>query len=708
MTSNFPDVTAMLSPRSIAILGASDRRGNLGGDTVNRLVRFGFPGPIWPVNRSTDPVGGLPAYASVADLPETPDLVIFAIPGDGLCAAIRDCASVGIRHGVAYAGGFIESGQEAGIRAQRELSDVCRETGFTLCGPNCVGFINTAVPVTATFSTALYEVEQLAPGAISVVTQSGGIGTVAMSIMLDAGFGIRMMISSGNEAVVSFADYVRALVNDDGTRVIVAYLEGVTDAPALVAAFREARVRGKPVVLIKSGASPAAARAAKAHTGALVGEDRVFDAMLQESGVIRVRSVEELVDVALMLADFFPGAMPKGRGVGVVTFGGGNGVLAADQALQYGLTTPSLEADCVERLRPLLVAFATAANPLDLTPTTAFRAEAFAQLPAALDVFAAAPQIHSVMVIVGSLASRAREITDVIHAFHDRLDKPVCVVWPSPPSGVVAEFARHGIPAFLDPARGLRALGRLAEYHELALRPSRPAELAVPSFDWRSRVPERGPNAVITEDRCHAILAAAGLSVAPGRLTRTKDEATAAAAAVGFPVVLKAISPAVTHRAAAGLVAVDLRSAQEVALAFDELGARAAGMPVALDGIYVQKMVKGGTELLVAAFRDPMFGTMISCGAGGGLTEIIDDVVTRQAPVDEAAAADMIARLRSYRHLRPGQDDTVVRPAAAFVAAFSRLAASAPWTRFVFEINPIRWSADSVVAVDGLLIVEQD
>lgn len=708
MTSKFPDVAAMLAPRSVAVIGASDRRGNLGGDTVDRLVRFGFPGPIWPINRSLESVGGLPAYASVADLPGIPDLVILAIPGEALGAAIRDCVAAGIRHGVAYAGGLAESGREPGITIQHELTALCRDAGFTLCGPNCVGFINTAVPVTATFSTALHEVEQLAPGAISVVTQSGGIGTVAMSIMLDAGFGLRMLISSGNEAVVSFADYIRALADDGGTRVIATYLEGVTDGPDLIAALCAARDRGKPVIMIKAGASPVAAIAAKAHTGALVGDDRVFDAMLQEAGVIRVQSIEELVDVALLLADIFPGRMPRGRGVGIVTFGGGNGVLATDQALQYHLTTPSLDAACVDRLRSLLVAVATAANPLDLTPTTAFRTEALAQLPAALDVFAAQSQIHSVMVIVGSLASRAREIIDVLQAFHHRSDKPVCIVWPSPPSGVVAEFARHGIPAFAEPARGMRALRHLAEHHEIASRPSRATPTAIPAFAWRSFVPERGPDAVVTEDRCHAILASAGLPVAPGMLARTRDDAATAAATLGFPLVLKAISPAVTHRAAAGLVAVDLRSAEEVADAFDALVARAAVLSIPLDGIYAQKMIKGGTELLVAAFRDPMFGTMISCGAGGALTELIDDVVTRQAPVDEAVAADMIARLRSYRDLRPGPDDATVHSAAAFVAAFSRLAASAPWTRFTFEVNPLKWSAEIAVAVDGLLIVEMD
>ncbi len=700
-----PDVAGMLSPQSVAVIGASDKPGNLGADTVRRLQRFRFPGPIFPVNRSREPVAGLEAYASVRDLPEVPDLVVLAIPAEGLAEAIRDCAAAGVRHGVAYAGGLAESGRPEGIALQREIVALCRAVGFTLCGPNCVGFINTAVPVTATFATALHEVEELPPGSIALISQSGGIATTAMSIILQAGFGIRALISSGNEAIVSFADYIRALAQDEGTRVIGAYLEGVPDGAAFADALAEARRHGKPVVMIKSGATQASAKAALAHTGALVGEDRVFDAVLAEAGVIRVQSVEELVDVCILLAGLPAERMPQGPGVGIVTFGGGNGVLAADQAAQHGLSAPTLAAASVERLRPLLVSVASAANPVDLTPTTAFRPEALARLPAALDVIAEDPAIDSVMFIVASLGSKAQEIGDIIVDLHRRSQKPVCACWASPPTGAVERLAAHGIATFVEPERGMRALGRLVKRHAALSRPPRPAAAPI-AVDWARLVPET--EGVVTEDRCHALLREAGLDVAPGALATSADEAVRIAQEIGLPAVLKGIGPAVTHRAAAGLLAVDLRTQAEVAAAYRSLDARARALGAVMSGFYVQKMAKGGAELLVAAFRDPLFGPMISVGVGGGLTELVDDVVTQPAPVDEAGAAAMILRLRTAQSLRPKGGEAGKNHAAAFVARLSQLAAGAPWRRFTLEVNPIKWSDERAIAVDGLLIIEAD
>jgi acetyltransferase len=700
----FLDVSGILEPTSVAVIGASERPGNLGGDTVRRLVKFGFPGPVWPVNRSGLPVAGLPAFAAVASLPGVPALAILAVPADALLEAVQECAAAGIRYGVAYAGGLGEGGPE-GVERQRALVAACRATGFTLCGPNCVGVINATVPVPATFSTALLEMDAMRPGVISMVSQSGGIGTTVFSLVQQAGFGFRHLISSGNEAVVGFADYLYALARDDGTRIIAGYLEGTTDGDKLVRALDEARLRRKPVVLIKAGVTSASARAALAHTGALVGEDRVFDAVLRELGVIRVDSVEELVDVCLLLL----GArdrLPSGRGVGVVTFGGGNGVLAADQCAQVGLVTPALSAACVEQLRPLLVSVATAANPLDLTPTTAFRAESLALLPRALDAMAKEPDIHAILFIVGSLAARGAEISDVIGDFAQESAKPVCVSWPSPPRGIPERLAARGIYSFLDPVRGVRSLARVASRSDAASRPPRRAVAGPAAFDWAAHVPGPAGHRVIPEDRCHRILETAGLPVAEGRLVLDEAGALAAAAALGLPVVLKGISASVTHRAAAGLLALDLRSPEEIRAAVRRLQARALEIAVELDGIYVQAMHRGGVELLVSTFRDPIFGVMVSCGSGGALTELIDDVVTERAPVDPAGAARMLDRLRIRRHAFDARDGGAVEPAAAFLARFSALALTAPWPRFVFEINPLKWTREAVVAVDGLLIVD--
>jgi acetyltransferase len=456
------------------------------------------------------------------------------------------------------------------------------------------------------------------------------------------------------------------------------------------------------VVLIKAGRSLTTARAAKAHTGALVGEERVFDAVLQELGVIRVDSVDELIDVALMLVANHA-RRPAGPGVGIVSFGGGSGVLAADQCMQHGLATPSLSAEGSARLRPLLVSVASAANPLDLTPTTAFRAEALARLPEALDVMAAEPAVDSLLFIASSMAARAAEISELVSSLSRRSAKPVCITWSSPPAGVIERLAEDSIYTFTEPDRALRALRRLVAHARALRRPPRPAPPGLETFDWFSQVPEP---LVVPEHRCHEILKAAGLPVAAGTLVRKEADLPRALEAIGLPVALKGISAAVTHRAAAGLLALDVRSEEEALAAFRRLDARAGEIPVELEGIYVQKMHQGGVELLVSAFRDPLFGPIVSCGSGGGLTEMIDDVVTERAPVGSALAADMLERLGLRRHARDPKGPLPSEAAAAFISRFSELAATAPWPRFVFEVNPILWSREGVVAVDGLLIVE--
>jgi acyl-CoA synthetase (NDP forming) len=709
---DFLDVSGILEPKSVAVIGASDRPGNLGGDTVRRLTKFGFPGPVWPVNPkgATHPkwatVAGRKCFSSISALPEVPDLVILAVPAAALIGSIEECARLGVAYGIAYAGGLAEAGGE-GVALQHALTSVCRQNGFKLCGPNCVGVINAILPATSTFSTALVEMEALRAGVISILGQSGGICTTALSMIQHAGFGTRHMISSGNEAVVSFADYLYALARDPGTAVIAGYLEGVQDGPKFVRALEEARTQNKSVVMIKAGTTGVSAQAAMAHTGALVGEDRVFDAIFNEMGVVRVSSVEELVDVSLTLVPTRR-KRPALGGVGIVTFGGGNGVLAADHCAAYGLDTPPLSDECVKRLQPLLVSVATSANPLDLTPTTAFRQESLAQLPEALDVVAAEPEIHSVLLIAGSLASKAAEISDVMLGLAGRTDKPVFVCWPSPPRGVTERFASEGIFTFLDPERAVRAISRLESRAAALTRPARPASTELASFDWASWVPDTDSQLVVPEHQCHRILDAARLPVAAGQLVRNEATALQAAESIGLPVALKGISAEVTHRASVGLVAVDLYRLEDVKAAFHDIHARARQISIELEGIYVQKLHPGGIELLVTAFRDPLFGTMVTCGAGGRWAELIDDVVTERAPLDRELATHMLERLRIGRNAtdRGGSPDT--DSAARFIARFSELAATAPWDRFILEINPVKWTREEVVALDGLLIVNCD
>jgi len=704
MVSGFADLSSLLAPKSVAVVGASDRPGNLGGDTVRRLLKFGFTGPIYPINCSLEPVAGLKSYAQARDLPEVPEAAIFVIPAEGLYDAIKDCVDAGLRAGVAYTGGLGEAGGEGAV-IQARIVELCRQSGFQLCGPNCAGIINCVAPATLTFATALSEFETLKPGVVSMVSQSGGLGTSLFAMVNRAGFGFSHLISSGNEAVVSFADYLYALARDPGTGVIAAYLEGVTDGPKLVRALAEARRQRKPVVIVKSGAGKASARAAQAHTGALTGEDRVFDAILQEMGAIRVYSIEDLADVCLMLAGMGKGRLPAGPGTGIVTFGGGNGVLGVDQCEQVGLTVPPLRPEGIAKLKTLLVSTATASNPVDLTPTTAFRAESLAQLPAALDAVLAEPQIDALMMICSSLAAKAPEIAQIVGDLWDRSSKPVIMSWPDTPPGIAEKLAARGVPVFSEPARAARALSRLVKHRAALDRPTRPEAAEPRPFEWAAHVPAGAT--VVSENQCHTLMKAAGLPVAAGVLVNDEAAAVSAGEALGLPVALKGISPKVTHRAAAGLLAIDLRSRDDVAAAFRRLSKRAAEIGVTLDGVYVQKMHKGGTELLVSAFRDPVFGPVVSVGSGGGLTELLDDVIIERAPVTAEIAGDMIERLRLRRHAKDEQGLLPAAPASGFIALLSELTSTAPWRRFVFEVNPIKWSRGGVVAVDGLLIVEE-
>jgi acyl-CoA synthetase (NDP forming) len=696
----FIDVSKILEPRSVAVIGASDRAGNFGGATVQRLVRFGFKGPVWPVNRSGAAVAGVPGFTSVAALPGVPDLAVFAIPAESLLESIKECAARGTRAGIAYAGGFQDGVLD-------EIAAFCRETGFALCGPNCVGVINTALPATPTFSTALEDVKVLPAGAISMVSQSGGIGTTALTMSMAAGFPFRHFVSGGNETVVDFADYLYAAAHDPGTKVIAGYLEGVnTSGEKFVAALEAARDHGKPVVMIKAGTTGDSARAALAHTGALVGEDRVFDAVIRELGVTRAYSVEELVDVAALLVGTRAG-MPFGPGVGIMTFGGGNGVLATDQCAQNGLKTPPLTQACVDKLKPLLASVATAANPVDLTPTTAFRDEFLANLPSVLDVVAAEKEIDVLLFIIGTLAARANEIIAAIAEFARRSPKPLCVSWPSPPDGVREKLAAHGIYMFAEPANAVRALSRLADRGRQVPRLLGKRAALSSGFGWQSFVPSPRDGMVVSEHECHAIMGAAGLPVAAGGLAADEAQAAAIAEKVGFPVAMKGISDAITHRAAAGLVTLNVRNGAEAKAAARQLFERGRELKAELDGVYVQKMEAGKTELLVSASRDPMFGTMVSCGGGGVMTELIGDVVTRRAPVTIDAAKSMLEALRLRGHAKDSSGVLPLDDAAAFIAQFSELAAAAPWQKFMLEANPVKWTREGAVAVDGLLIIEK-
>jgi acyl-CoA synthetase (NDP forming) len=702
--SRFHDLGLLLDPKSVAVIGASEQPGNLGGVAISLMQKFGFAGDLWPVNPRRATVHGLTCFDSIAALPRPADLALIATGADSVADIVRACAEAGTRYGIVWAGGFSEVG-EKGAALQETLVKACRETGFSLVGPNCLGIINSKSAMVASFASFLVESERLIPGNVAMISQSGGLATMAQALAQRKNIGFNLTISTGNEVTLTVSDYIHAVAADDDTKVITAYVEGIRDGDRFIEAVSAARAAGKPLVVLKGGLTETSAQAAAAHTGALAGERRVWDAIADELGILSVGSLEEMLDVALYLSRLDLSRWPKGKRVAIVTFGGGAGVLSADQCAARGLEVPPLRPETRVKLAPLVPPIAATRNPIDVTPQTFNQEKWFATFPAALDTIAADPGIDIVVCQFGPQAQRGAETAHIVSALRERTEKTICLAWPLAPKGIPEILDGEGMYVFQEYERAIATLAKLAA-HPLRAHDDRRQDAAA-RFDWMRLVPNPVPGLVISEDECHRILSEAGVATAPGALARSADEAIGIARSVGLPVAAKGISAKVTHRAAAGLVALGLASEDDVRGAFRTLTARAGEDGIALDGIYIQKMVPDGVEIIVSAFRDPIFGPIVSCGWGGRFTEIVQDVAMARAPLDHAGALRLLKRLKivaGARKLDPAPD---IEALATFVAHFSTIARSAPWESYVIELNPVKWTADGAVAVDGLLIIQK-
>ena len=667
----------LLNPASIAVIGASDQPGNLGGRIIGYLQKFGFSGPIWPVNPGRPSVAGLVCYPTPADLPKIPDLAVITIAASASVAALKDCISAGIRHGIVLAGGFAETGA-AGRALQEQLTDLCEKSSFSLCGPNTLGIVNAWAPMTATFGSQLMRLETLKRGDVAIVSQSGGTAAVLHALADRAGFGIGYLISAGNEAVLSISDYLLMVADDPNIRIMAIYLEGTRDGNSFLQALLTVREAGKVVVMLKGGNAEVSARAAAAHTGSLAGEARVWDAVLQEFGVIRVSTLLEMLDTMLWLSARGPTPLEPGRRVAVVSAGEGSRDVTNDLCIRESLE-PVLELAAPE-VADLVDALSSLGRRDDL--------DAIILDAAFLDA-----------VDAGGISA----VVESVAAFRSASTKPLFASLPFL-SDFSERLAAGGVYAFPDTARAVETSGRILRSAPSSWRTVDPASPA--PFDWILALGVRSSGAVICEHECHALLADAGLPVAKGEVATLGEEASRYADHVGFPLVMKGLSPAVTHRNKVGLVALDIASREEAAATFDCFLSIADRLGFKLDGVYVQHQEAKGVEIIVSALRDPIFGVMVTCGAGGVATEELNDVALHRAPFGVNTAVELLRKTRVVANALASNPALDLQLLAQFIASFSQLAASAPWKNFVLEVNPVIWRPDAVVAVDGLLVIE--
>lgn len=646
----------LMAPASVAVVGASSDPGRIGGRPIDWMLRAGYAGAVYPVNPARTEVQGLRAYASVQALPVAPEAAIVAVPAPHVLDTVDALGARGTRAAVVFSAGFAEVPGE-GAAMQQALVAAARRHGMRLLGPNCLGLFNAPLGWYPTFTTA-FEGGWPLPGRVGVVSQSGAFGSHLVCLARARGIGTPQCVTTGNQADLTVGEIIRWYADDPGIDVIAAYVEGVTRADVFVDALDAARRARKPVVMLKVGRSAVGHDAARSHTASMAGDDAVTDAVLREFGVVRVRSAEELLDIAYTATRR---VYPTANTLGVVTVSGGVGVLISDIAEDEGLPMPPMPAGAQQRLRAMLP-YASPANPVDCTaqavndPTLVQR---FTREMVEHGGYSAVLSFYAQLAEVPAIADRLLHDLASLRASHaDRLFVVSATVSPERRSA----YDAAGLVVLEDAARATRAIaamGRLGESFAHRPEPYAPTggPPALPPGPW-------------SEAQAKAFLASQGIAVAPERACATADAAAEAARALGWPVVLKILSPDIAHKTEIGGVLLGLRDEAAVRAGFAQLLERAERLApgARIDGVLVARQLDGGVECLMGVQRDPVFGPVAVFGLGGVFVEALGDVVLRRCPFDEAQAERLVLSIRGAAVLRGLRN----RPAAD-VPALARM-----------------------------------
>lgn len=695
-SSQAESLSALFAPRAIAVVGASSNAQKIGGIPVDYQRRFGFEGALYPVNPNADRIQDLPAYPSLRAIGQPVDLAILAVPSALVDGALDDAIAAGVKGVVLFSSGFAEVGAE-GAAAQARLGDKARAAGVRLVGPNCLGFMNIARHVYATFSPAP-GVGRVMPGRIGLVSQSGAFGAYAYAMARARGVGLSLWATTGNEADVQVADCLAWLAQDPDTDVIMAYMEGCRDGPRLRAALALAQANGKPVVMVKVGRTALGAEAAASHTAALAGDDAVYDAVFRQYGVLRARNLTEFFDLAHSAA---VAGRPRDRSIGLFTLSGGVGALMADEASAQGLDARPLSEAAQDTLRRW-VPFAAPRNPVDITgqvtnDMTLIDRTARVMLDdqgfaSWMGFLAAAGASDAFWPVLRSLVTSLRE------AYPDTLLAVSTLLTPQRR----AELEAMRCLVFADPSDGIRTIAALA-----GLKPTAAAVAAPVS----TQAPLTLAPGTMSEPDALALLADAGVPVVAHRVVRSADEAAAAAEALGEAVVVKIVSADIPHKSDVGGVALGLRGAAQARAAFERTRdlALTARPEARLDGALVARMLTGGVECIAGVHRDPVFGPVLMFGLGGIHVETLRDVSLRALPITRDDALAMVRELRAFAILngargRPPVDLDSIADALCALADFAQRAGDSLDSA---EINPLiaRPQAEGgCVAVDALVV----
>ncbi|CAG9175703.1 acetate--CoA ligase family protein [Cupriavidus respiraculi] len=668
----------LLSPRSVAILGASDNAIKAGGRPIDYMRRHGFAGGIYPVNPNRATIQGLPAFAELAKVPEAPDVVVISVAGQEVEGAIDQCLAVGARAAVIYSSGFAELGEE-GAAQQRRLVERARAGGLRLFGPNTQGVANFRSGAILHFSTMINEAPGL-DGPVAVVSQSGAGSSIVYGGLRGMGVGVRYMVATGNEADITAAEMLRAIAHDDDIRVMLLYIESLKDPEVLAEAARLAHERDLPILAVKAGRTRAGQLTASSHTGALAGEDALADAFLRQHGIVRVSDFRDLAQYSQI---FLGGQRPRGRKVVAISNSGATCVLAADAAEERGLALCEFDAPGVAALREVLPAYVSARNPIDMTTALLGQPQIYGRT---LDAVAAQRQADMIFVgfPIGGEGYDFDDFSAQTGRFAQQSGVPVAVA--ANQDWVAQAFRKQGVPVFESEGAAMRALGMLAQYTQ-----AREAALQGAPRAAAAAVPHAGEARALDEVHSLALLADAGLPAVAHRCCRDEREVRRAVAELGFPLVVKGVSSDLTHKSEHGLVRLNVNSEGEALAAFAEMEAILHRLGVRHGGVLLARQHKGAFELAVGAHLDAIYGPVVMVGHGGVLVEALDDVQFLLAPFTVAQAREAIGRLHIARAFGPvrGMEAVDVDRLAALLVRLGDWFAGANGRVASVDANPV-------------------
>lgn len=689
MTNDFdPAIEALLKPKSIAIAGASADKGKIGALPLAFLKKFGYGGCLYPINPKLKEIDGIRCYGALAEIEEPIDLLVVAVAAARIPELLQQCRPGQVKSALVFSSGYAEVGPE-GARLQRELTSLARAQGIRLVGPNSVGVVNLWQNVVPAISQ-VFDRQDLRPGPIAFVTQSGAVGTAITALAHEEGLGLGYFVSTGNEADLDFSDFCRYFIQDPSVRIIAGYVESIRDGVKFQHVAQEANRAGKPIVLVKVGTTEVGTRAVRSHTGALAGSEEVYQAVFKHHAVVRADSIEELLDFLKMFAAY-PEARARGRRVAVLSHSGGAGVLMADTCVSLGLSMPRPSEALVAALKKRLPAYASFQNPVDMTANVVFSPEVMGGTVA--DVLASG-EYDAALLCVNLIWRQGEALAEELLAARQGKESVLAVAWIAGPKEPLQRLNRSGVPVFTDPVRCARAcaakLNWAARHRQLlaleaeeAPGPSRADGLDLSLYRGQEELLKR-----------YAI------ALAAGELTGSLGEAQAAARRLGYPVVAKLMAPGLLHKSDVGGVILGIGNDQELKQAWEKL----SGIPRGeREGVLIQKMVcePESVELFAGVKRDEVFGPVCVFGLGGIYVEVLREVVMRPCPFGAEEALELLREARFFALLdgARGRRKCDVRALAELLANLSRLAVQEPRVA-ALDLNPLLASPEGAVVLD--------